>query len=97
MWLLISFVLLSMMKAYRKMSKVFDVFTFFTSREFDFSTENTKKLHDQLNEMDKELFNFDIDTIQWEPYMHDYAAGMRKCLLHEPEERLEADIVQYKR
>lgn len=85
------------MKTYDRMSKVFQVVNFFSLYEFEFSTENTKKLHEELNQVDKALFNFDKNSIQWEPYMHNYVAGIRKCLLRDSDDRLEMDRTRYKR
>ena len=79
------------------MSKMLDALSFFLTSEFDFSTENTKGLYGQLSPVDKQLFNFDINSFDWEPYMYDYVAGVRKYLLHESDERLEVDQIRYKR
>ena len=63
------------------------------TREFQFSTRNTKALRSVLSETDKELFNFDISNVSWKHYMQSYAVGMRKYILQEsmssvPETRL---------
>ena len=85
------------MKLYDRMCKVFDVLYFFTHYEYDFATGNTRKLYGELNLVDQRIFNFDINSIQWEPYMHDYVAGIRKYLLHESDMRIEEDRARYRR
>ena len=86
-----------MMKFYGKMTKTLDALDFFLTHEFEFCTGNTKRLYSQLSPIDKKLFNFDIDSINWESFTHNYIAGIRKFLLHESDEKLEVDRVRYKR
>ena len=79
------------------MTKISQVIGEFTALELDFVTENTEKLYRELNQADRQLFNFDIRSVQWEPYLYDYVAGIRKYLLHGSEKELEADRQHYKR
>ena len=86
-----------MMKAYWRMFKISRVIGEYTALEIDFVTENTEKLYQQLNQADRQLFNFDIRSIQWEPYLYDYVAGIRKYLLQGSEKELKVDRQRYKR
>ena len=82
---------------YWKMAKTLQVLDFFILSEFEFCTENTKKLYEQLNPADRKLFDFDIDSIDWKSFFHDYIAGIRKYLLHESDEALEVDRTRLRR
>ena len=79
------------------MSTNHQILSFVTCYDFKFGTENTRKLYDQLNHVDKLLFNFDSSCVRWEPYMHDYVEGIRKYILGETDERLEFDRARYER
>ena len=79
------------------MFKIQQIIGQFTALELDFVTENTEKLYRQLNQTDRQLFNFDIRSIQWEPYLYDYVAGIRKYLLHGSDKELKTDRRRYKR
>ena len=79
------------------MCKVSHLLEDFTGVELDFVTENTEKLYKQLNLVDRRLFDFDIRSVQWEPYLYDFVAGIRKYLLHGSDEDLERDRRRHKR
>ena len=85
------------MNIYCKMTKTLEALDFFLTHEFEFCTGNTKRLYRQLSPVDKKLFNFDIDSIEWEAFTHSYVAGIRKFLLRESDEALEVDRARYKR
>ncbi|KAJ8730669.1 hypothetical protein PYW08_002082 [Mythimna loreyi] len=69
------------MKLQRKLKKVIDAVKFFLLNEWKFSDNNIRSLLDNMTPEDKETFNFDVKTINWETCIRDYLLGARKYLL----------------
>ncbi|ORC88806.1 fatty acyl-CoA reductase [Trypanosoma theileri] len=58
-------------------------FQAFTSREWIFSTVNTKSLDDGLNDHSRQAFYFDTYMINWWFYAHAYSHGMLKYIVND--------------
>lgn len=57
---------------------------FFTHKKFDFEYNNVPKLFEKMDERDKKLFNFDMEKINWQQYVHDNVTGIRVILMKDP-------------
>ncbi|XP_023955311.2 fatty acyl-CoA reductase wat [Bicyclus anynana] len=71
-------------KAYKKIEKFSGVLGYFALREWKFHNKNTIKLHQELCETDKDLFHFDLSTLDWDEYCRAYVKGVRIHLLKDP-------------
>lgn len=85
-----------------KMYQKIEVFTwllgYFAARSFNFSSDNVRSLyHDKLSQRDKELFNFDLSSIDWSEYMRIYYLGTRKYLMKDDPSTIPAARVKYNR
>lgn len=58
-----------------------DAVKFFLLNEWKFSDDNIRSLLKTMSPVDKEIFNFDVKTINWETCIEDYILGARKYLL----------------
>lgn len=85
------------MRVYRKVNKFIDVLTFFASREWEFSNQNTRKVWDELSDRDKKEFPFDIKKVDWEQYHINELYGIRKYVLKEELSNLPAARKKYYR
>lgn len=56
--------------------------------QWEFGTEHLVELRAMLTARDRELFDFDVDSLDWEGYMRDYVLGVRKFLLKDSIETL---------
>ncbi|KAF9412371.1 hypothetical protein HW555_009116, partial [Spodoptera exigua] len=65
----------------RRLKKVVDAVKFFLLNEWKFSDDNIRNLLNTMSPADKEVFNFDVKTINWESCIEDYILGARKYLL----------------
>lgn len=61
----------------------------FIFTEWKFHSNNTKALIKTLSPADKELFNIDISTLDWEDYFIDLIQGVRRYLSKEDPKNLE--------
>lgn len=64
--------------------------TFFAKRQWDFPCDNLLALIDKMDPRDREMFNFDIRSIDWRDYNHKFYLGIRKYLLKEDESSIPA-------
>ena len=67
---------------YQRLSSSMDLLEFFSTHEWDFDDTNTQKLFEILHPDDKKEFNFDVRTIDWPEYVHNYCLGIRQFLLN---------------
>jgi fatty acyl-CoA reductase len=75
---------------YAKIDKFNELMSYFTTRQWHFSDQNVRTLNDILSPEDRTLFPFDLANLNWEPYIHNYMAGIRLHLLHEKPDNLKA-------
>lgn len=62
----------------------------FIFTEWKFHNNNTMKLIDLMTPADKEIYNIDIRTLEWEEYFVSLTMGVRRYLNHESSKTLEA-------
>ncbi|KAJ8965263.1 hypothetical protein NQ314_004247 [Rhamnusium bicolor] len=67
-----------MKKIYAKLEKTSDVLRYFLINEWDISNTNVVKLWEKLNEHDKIMYNFDINSIDTENYFKNLMIGLKK-------------------
>jgi alcohol-forming fatty acyl-CoA reductase len=70
-----------MMRVQEKLSRAVACLEFFTTHEWRFSNANVVRLAGELSPKDREMFNFDMRSLQWPLYMEQYVLGTRRFLL----------------
>lgn len=50
-----------------------------------------------MNPADREIFNFNIDNLDWESYLKHMIPGMRVYLVNDPMETLEEGRAKYRK
>ncbi|XP_017770686.1 PREDICTED: uncharacterized protein LOC108558317 [Nicrophorus vespilloides] len=70
-----------LVKGYKKIHKFMLVVSYFAQRQWDFHDDNTKLLWKSLCEKDRQLFQFNIATLDWISYFDNYTSGCRLYLL----------------
>lgn len=78
-----------MIKTVQKMHKAQQATEFFAINEWKWSNDNTEQLKQELTEVDKKTFNFDLSGLSWEDYMVDYVKGTRQFVFKEDLSTLE--------
>ncbi|CAF4888010.1 unnamed protein product [Pieris macdunnoughi] len=79
---------ISLITAEKKMRAMNDVLAFFALREWHFRTDNVKKLRQRLTPQDREIYNLDPQSIEWDNHYKDFVKGTRKYLLKESDENI---------
>lgn len=72
-----------MKTVYRKNEKLSKVLEYFGNHNFNFTLRNILELFNQLPDADKELFNFNIDALEWDKYFYDHIRGIRLYIAKE--------------
>lgn len=78
------------MSMVRRMERAAGYLQYFTTKEWTFKSRNLIHLRDIQTPKDREIFNFDVRTVEWEPYLESYVLGVRKFILQENESSLPA-------
>ncbi|KAK9506109.1 hypothetical protein O3M35_008105 [Rhynocoris fuscipes] len=68
---------------YKKLCNFIQSISYFGTRSWNFSNDNTVKLLNELSEEDKRLFQFDTKCIDWPSYLIDCFQGIIVYLFHE--------------
>lgn len=83
-------------KAVNRMHYANEVFDYFTSHQWNFVTDNVKKLIQLQDKMDKHIFNCDVKTINWRRYSEIGWVGCRRFILKESDNTIEYARQRYK-
>lgn len=67
-----------------------EVLIFFTTNEFKWETRNVKEMWDSMDEADREIFDFDIEQLDLDPYYRLWWFGIKKYILKEDVPELDA-------
>lgn len=100
---LVDFVLLicgkkpKLLDTYRKIHKLCDVLSYFTNRVFKFHNNNVNNLWMKLDPKDKELFFFDMASIDWPVFFKETFYGIRTYLMKEDPKTIPAAAARLKK
>lgn len=68
---------------YKRIHRAMGMLEFFVTHEWTFAIDNLRLLMAELEGPDRQVFDFDIRTIDWVPYLEQYILGVRKFVLKE--------------
>lgn len=83
-------------KAVNRMHHANEVFDYFCSNQWTFSTSNVERLRELQSDQDKELFNCDVRAIDWETYAQVGWLGCRRFILNEDDDSFEYSKRRYR-
>ncbi|XP_015271252.1 PREDICTED: fatty acyl-CoA reductase 1-like [Gekko japonicus] len=72
-----------MMKIFNRLHRTMTLLEYFTSRTWEWSSDNVNMLMNQLSTKDKKLYCFDVRQLHWSEYIENYCLGTKKYLLNE--------------
>lgn len=78
----------SLVNVQNRVSQGLKVLQYYTVRDWVFKNENFRKLHEDMNAVDKEKFNCDLKQIVFQEYLQNYILGTRQYLLKESPESI---------
>lgn len=68
-------------KLYNKMYKLNELLSYFCLKEWAFDDTNIQQLHKNLTEDDKQIFQFDIESLDWKEYIQIWYLGIRRYII----------------
>ncbi|XP_063930462.1 fatty acyl-CoA reductase wat-like [Zophobas morio] len=68
-------------KSYRRLNKMLDLISYFSTRSWVFDNDNVMGLWNHMNEEDKRSFFFSMEKVDWNEYAHASCMGARLHLL----------------
>lgn len=80
------------MAAYEKLHKLCAVLSYFSIREWKFTNDNVEILWSRLSAKDKKLFNFNLNSVNWDVYFYTHCVGIRKFILKEKADTIPAAL-----
>lgn len=83
-------------KAVNRMHHANEMFDFFCSNQWQFVTDNVKKLRTLQTDGDKEVFNSDVRTINWDSYARVGWMGCRRFILKEDDDTIDYAKQRYR-
>ncbi|XP_050453415.1 fatty acyl-CoA reductase wat-like [Cataglyphis hispanica] len=82
-------------KAYAKIDKFSNVIMYFSSQQWRFCNDAVINLWERMNPADREIFNFNIDDLDWESCLKHMIPGICVYLFNDPLEIIEKERVKY--
>lgn len=79
-----------MMRIMRKLKRAVESLEYFVTHEWTWENDNVIALQSRLNEVDRNLFNFDMKKVNWQDYVEHYVKGTRKFVLKEDDSTIPA-------
>lgn len=71
--------------------------SYFSSQQWQYRNDAVMKLWGRINPADREIFDFNLDNLDWESYLKYLFLGMRVYVLNDPIETVEKGRVKYKK
>lgn len=78
-----------MIKVQDRLAKSVQCLEYFTTHQWKFHSDNLQMLLDSMREDDRQEFQFDVRTIEWEDYVEKYVLGFRQFLFKQNPSSLE--------
>ncbi|XP_073985582.1 fatty acyl-CoA reductase wat-like [Rhodnius prolixus] len=85
------------LKVFKKGGKFMKVLSYFSTRTWKFSNNNVLALWNGMNKVDKQLFNFNMQSVDWYEYFRTAVPGVRLYIFKESSDNIPIARRKYKR
>ncbi|KYN07801.1 PREDICTED: fatty acyl-CoA reductase 1-like [Cyphomyrmex costatus] len=86
-----------LLKAYKKINSFSSVISYFSSQQWRFSNDAVVKLWGRVPPADRQIFNFDMNNLEWESYIKIIIPGLRLYIAKDPIDTLERGREKYRK
>lgn len=86
-----------LLNAYKKIHKFSGVISYFCTQQWKFNNDNVLALWERTSPEDKKIFDFNLNSLDWEDYYYHHVRGLRVYILKDPLETIEKGRVKFKR
>ncbi|KAK2588427.1 hypothetical protein KPH14_004426 [Odynerus spinipes] len=83
--------------AYKKIHKFSAVISYFSTQQWRFKNDAVMSLWERLPPIDKQIFDFNIDDLDWETYYRYYIRGLRLYIAKDPMDTLDQGRIKYRK
>jgi len=86
-----------LLKIYRKINTFSSVTSYFSSQQWNFCDDAVVKLWERVNPADRQIFNFDIENLNWNTYISHMIPGIRVYIIKDPLTTVEEGRKKYRK
>ncbi|XP_018317066.1 fatty acyl-CoA reductase 2 [Mycetomoellerius zeteki] len=86
-----------LLKIYKKINYFTYVIAYFSTQEWRFSNDAVVKLWSRMTPADRQIFNFNINNLEWESYFKNMIPGLRLYIAKDPMDTLDEGREKYRR
>ncbi|XP_020283180.1 fatty acyl-CoA reductase wat-like [Pseudomyrmex gracilis] len=86
-----------LVKVYKKIHKFEHVISYFSTQEWQFRNDAVLKLWNRMNQSDRQMFNFNLDELNWNSCILNLIIGVRVFILKDPLDSLEKGKAKYRK
>ncbi|XP_017853477.1 fatty acyl-CoA reductase wat-like [Drosophila busckii] len=86
-----------LLHVYKKVHRFMNVIEYFSMREWRFETDNIKMIWNHMTSIDRDIFFFDLNCLDWELFLQQYYRGIRHYLLNDPLETIPKALDKWNR
>lgn len=79
------------------MNKFSSVLSYFSSQQWEFGDKAVEKLWNRVNPADRQIFNFNIEDLNWKKYNEHLIPGMRTYIIKDSWDTLAQGQAKYKK
>lgn len=79
------------------MNKFSSVISYFSTQQWRFENNAVVKLWSRVNPADRQIFNFDMNNLDWESYLKHMIPGMRVYIVKDPLDTIEKGKEKYRK
>ncbi|KAJ8688342.1 hypothetical protein QAD02_024137, partial [Eretmocerus hayati] len=84
-----------LLKAYKKIHKFSGVISYFCMQQWKFSNENVLALWEKISPTDRKLFDFNLNSLDWNDYFYYHVRGLRVYILKDPMDTVERGRIKF--
>lgn len=84
------FSIFSVVRLHKRVNESLGLLSYFIFNEWKFNNDKSRELVNKLSVKDRELFDIDLNTLDWRNYVDDFTLGVRRFLNKEEEKTMPA-------
>ena len=71
--------------------------SYFSSKQWEFRNDAVMNLWDRMNPADREIFDFNLDNLDWDSCIKHMIRGIRLYFINDPMDTLEQGRAKYRK
>ncbi|XP_058798526.1 fatty acyl-CoA reductase wat-like [Phymastichus coffea] len=84
-------------RAYQKIHKFSGVISYFCTQQWNFNNDNLLRLWERTSPVDREKYDFNLNSLDWDDYFYHHVRGIRVHILKDPLHTIEVGRMKIRR